>query len=82
MNASLNPVWEEASEFTIEPDALKEKKIELVVLDKKGLFTRYKMYFHLNKVGYILAPASVRPFGPSLSTDIGRTELKILRLVL
>ena len=34
-------MWDEACEFTIEPDALKEKKIELVVLDRKGLFTRY-----------------------------------------
>ena len=47
MSASLNPVWDEVCEFTIEPDALKEKRVELVVLDRKGLFTRYKMYFHL-----------------------------------
>ena len=40
MASSLDPVWEEAFEFTIEPDSLKEKEIELVVLDRKGLFTR------------------------------------------
>ena len=45
MKSDLNPVWDEACEFTIEPDALEEKKIELFVLDRKGLFTRYISFF-------------------------------------
>ena len=38
---SLNPVWEESFNFTVPRDQLKEKRLMLVVMDRKGLFLRY-----------------------------------------
>ena len=42
VTASLNPVWEESFSFTIEKDQLYKKEIEFVLLDKKGVFSRFK----------------------------------------
>ena len=40
VNNSLDPVWEESFGFTIPKSVVLEKEIELVILDKKGLFIR------------------------------------------
>ena len=37
---SLHPVWEERFTFSVPAPQLREKSLELVVLDKKGLFVR------------------------------------------
>ena len=38
---SLNPVWDESFNFSVHRDQLKEKRLVLVVMDRKGLFVRY-----------------------------------------
>ena len=38
---SLNPVWDESFNFSVLRDQLKEKRLVLVVMDRKGLFVRY-----------------------------------------
>ena len=44
--SSLDPVWEESFSFTVPSHQLGDKRLELVVLDKKGLFSRSAKFFH------------------------------------
>ena len=46
---SLNPVWEESFNFTVHRDQLKEKRLMLVVMDRKGLFLRYLDTLHVTR---------------------------------
>ena len=37
---SLDPVWEEKFNFSVLRDQLKEKRLEMIVMDRKGIFVR------------------------------------------
>ena len=51
---SLNPVWDESFNFTVHRDQLKQKRLVLVVMDRKGLFVRYFSPFILLESNGIL----------------------------
>ena len=40
VSSSLDPVWDESFSFTIPKSVVTEREMELVILDKKGLFIR------------------------------------------
>ena len=37
---TTNPEWEESFEYNIARDSIRDKELELVVVDRKGLFCR------------------------------------------
>ena len=38
---TVSPEWEEVFEYNIARDQVRDKELELVVVDRKGLFSRY-----------------------------------------